>query len=377
MSQPILVNVVDPEKREIYPGSLRLTENRYYLERVQESEAKTDLYLSPGWIDMHVHVFDGVTPIGIHADSIGLQTGVHLLADAGSSGEATLNGFIKYIIPAFKTPIRAWLNISSIGLVHTRECSNISYFDVEKTIQAIKKHQPFICGVKVRSEKEIVGSLGIQPLKLAAAVARNVRLPLMVHIGEPPPNIEDILELLEEGDVITHCFHGKTFHPWLPTGEPIPALKKALERGVLIDVGHGYKSFSFDVSAKAIASGHSPFSISTDAHARNIHGPVYDLPTTMTKMLACGMNLLDVITAVTKAPAKVLKLKEWSLLDGFIQHATLFKVTGQPAVQRKIEDANGKEIFPASFIVPAAVITQEGIQWLEKDRAILSGKMGI
>jgi dihydroorotase len=111
-------------------------------------------------------------------------------------------------------------------------------------------------------------------------------LPLMVHIGEPPPHVEDILDLLDAGDVITHCFHGKASHPWELSGEPIPALKRALDRGVLIDVGHGAGSFSFEVAKKAISAGNLPFSISTDAHALNLHGPVYDLPTTMTKMMA-------------------------------------------------------------------------------------------
>ncbi|MCF8565723.1 amidohydrolase/deacetylase family metallohydrolase [Alicyclobacillus tolerans] len=356
MNAPMYVKVMDPVRQEVYTAQLHLKSGQYFLEPADEDHP-TEVILSPGWMDLHVHVYDGVTPLSISADLIGLNTGVHLVADAGSAGEATLAGFRRYVVPTYRTEVRAWLNISSIGLVHLREASDINLFDVEKTINAVLDNQPFICGVKVRSERNIVGSLGLQPLQLARTVARAVGKPLMVHIGEPPPNVEDILELLDPGDVVTHCFHGKVGNPWTADGEPIPALMKALQRGVKIDVGHGAGSFSFEIAKKAISSGSTPFSISTDAHAMNINGPVYDLPTTMTKMLTCGMNLMDVISAVTSAPAEVLGLQNWCNLSGPLQRATLFRISEQPPVGRAYMDTKGREITPNEVIVPEAVIS--------------------
>src|SRR6185437_13411211 len=97
--------------------------------------------------------------------------------------------------------------------------------------------------------------MGLLPLQLGRLVARTAGLPLLVHIGEAPPLIEDVLDLLDAGDVITHCFHGKVGGPWQPDGRPVPALARALDRGVLLDVGHGAASFSFAVAERAIAAG--------------------------------------------------------------------------------------------------------------------------
>jgi dihydroorotase len=180
----------------------------------------------------------------------------------------------------------------------------------------------------------------------------------MVHIGEAPPLIEDVLDLLGDGDVVTHCYHGKTGHPWRADGRPSPALDRALDRGVRLDVGHGAASFAADVARRAIAAGFPPHSISTDVHVRNIRGPVHDLPTTMTKLLACGMPLDDVITAVTDAPRETLRAPEpWLTEDGVVRHATVFRLTGAPPPHRGYEDARGIALDPAAHIVPVATVS--------------------
>jgi dihydroorotase len=315
------------------------------------------LYLSPGWIDLHAHVYDGVASLSVPADAIGLNTGVHLLADAGSSGEATLPGLRDYVAPRFRAEVRAWLNISSVGLVHLREVSDLSLINVDKTVKAALDNRPFVCGIKVRSSGAIVGELGLQPLQLAVLAAREAALPLMVHIGEAPPLIDDILDLLGEGDVVTHCYHGKIGRPWLPDGKPRPSLQRALERGVKLDVGHGAASFSFDVCRKALAAGVPPHTISTDAHIRNVNGPVYDLPTTMTKLWESGMPLADVIAAVTAAPAQILRLGGWCRLGETVERATLFRLENAAGGQRKYRDASGQERMPSQEIVPVAVVS--------------------
>ena len=246
------------------------------------------------------------------------------------------------------------------------EVSDIALMDVGKTIKTANDNRPFVCGIKVRAEKPTVGALGIQPVKLAVAAARATGLPLMVHIGAPPPNIEDILDLLIAGDVVTHCYHGKTCTPWQSDGRPIPALQNALDRGVLMDVGHGVTSFDFEIAKKAIAAGFPPFCISTDAHSMSVRGPAFDLPTTMTKMLASGMNLIDVISGVTLAPAKVLQLQNWCDLSGKVKQATLFKLSAAPPPGRTYTDCAGKEISPENYIDPSAVITEKGFKWLRR-----------
>lgn len=364
MKSPLPVNVIDPVQSAVYPALLLQTNEGYRLEQDAAAlqGAKPEIYLSPGWIDLHTHIYDGVAPLSVKPDEAGLNTGVHLLADAGCAGEATIKGLARYIAPQFQTEIRSWLNISSIGLVHLREASDLSLIDVDRTVQAVLDNQPFVCGVKVRSSGMIVGTMGLQPLQLALLAAKEAGVPVMVHIGEAPPLVEDILDLLREGDVVTHCYHGKTGHPWEADGRATPALERALSRGVLLDVGHGAASFNFNICEKALGAGYAPFSISTDIHSGNIGGPVYDLPTTMSKFLSCGMSLEQIIQAVTLAPAKVLRLTDRVQLDGILSHATLFRISDESIAGREFRDSNGNERTPQQWIMPTAVI--RGREWI-------------
>ena len=320
-----------------------------------------DLYLSPGWVDLHTHVYDGFTELGVPADEVGLSSGVHVVVDAGSAGEATIDGFARYLVPSARTHLRAWLNIGSHGLVHLREVSDAAWISVDRTLEAIARHPSLVCGVKVRSSGEIVGNMGLQPLELARLVASEAGLPLMVHIGEAPPLIDDVLDRLREGDVVTHCFHGKVGTPWRPDGSPNDSLRRALDRGVRLDVGHGRASFSFQVAERAIAAGWLPDSISTDLHVRNIAGPVQSLATTMTKLLGLGMDLAQVIAAVTTHPRRVLGYEEpWLDEDGLIRQATLFQVVEGPGECQAYTDAHGvRREFDRRVIPRAAIVNGE------------------
>jgi dihydroorotase len=339
--QPLAALVAGPEGLSLIPGT----------------GSDDGVYISPGWVDLHAHVYDGFTSLSVPPDEVGLAQGVHLLADAGSAGEATIDGFARYVVPAARTGLRAWLNIGSHGLVHLREVSDLAWIDVDRTLAAVARHRELVCGVKVRSSGAIVGNMGLQPLELARLVAREMGLPLMVHIGESPPLIGDVLDRLGEGDVVTHCFHGKVGMPWRPGGSPSDALRRALERGVRLDVGHGRASFSFEIAERAIASGWLPNSISTDLHVRNVAGPVHDLATTMTKLLGCGMNLSQVIAAVTAGPRLVLASKDsWLGENGLVRHATLFRVADSPPDRRTYRDVHGIVRHFDHHVIPQATI---------------------
>ncbi|MEU7747372.1 hypothetical protein [Nonomuraea sp. NPDC049158] len=350
-------------------AAVRLVQGDSGLVLEPTQERPGDLWIGPGWVDLHAHVYDGMTVISVPADRVGLDQGVHVVADAGSAGEATIDGLARYVIPAAETEVRAWVNIGSHGLVHLRETADPSFINVDATLAAIDRHRDLVCGVKVRSSGAVVGAMGLQPLQLGRLVARQADLPLLVHIGEVPPLIEDVLDLLDEGDVITHCYHGKTGHPWRPDGTPVPALARALDRGVLLDVGHGAASFSFEVAERAIAAGYPPHSISTDIHVRNIGGPVHDLATTITKLMACGLPLENAITAVTDAPRRVLRMDspdaKWLADDRTIRHATVFRLVGEATefrlageTERVYVDSRGTHREPTHHVLPVATIRE-------------------
>jgi dihydroorotase len=364
MTEPdaLTVTVLDGERP---PVVAQLRPGNDDVRLIPADSAAGDLYISPGWADLHAHVYDGVTQISVRPDRVGVEHGVHVLGDAGSAGQATVRGLVDYVLPRVRTTVRLWLNIGSHGLVHLRETAEPEFIDVDATLRAIQEHRSHICGVKVRSSGLIVGRMGIVPLQLGRLVARTAGLPLLVHIGEAPPLIEDVLDLLDDGDVVTHCFHGKTGSPWESDGTPAPALRRALERGVLLDVGHGAASFDADVAGAALAAGWAPHSISTDIHVRNIDGPVFDLATVMTKLHALGLPLPDVVRAVTRTPRRILGEDDpWCDEDGRVRHATLFRVDTSAPPGRRYQDAAGKAIAVERHLVPIAVVVDGRLESL-------------
>lgn len=269
-------------------------------------------WLSPGWCDLHVHVWHGGTDISVRPQEAGRPTGVTAMADAGSAGEAAFHGLREYIIEPGQETIRAFLNIGSIGLVACNRVSELvapdCSIDVDRTIAVAEANRDVICGIKVRASGVITRGWGISPAKIAKRVAEILDLPLMVHVGEPDPLIDEVLEILTPGDIVTHCFNGKKAGSIGDTPRIFEMAKRLAGDGVRMDIGHGGASFSFDMARRALAEGLRPFSISTDLHLRNIKGPVHDMATTMSKLLAVGMPFEEVIACVTERPRPLLGL---------------------------------------------------------------------
>jgi len=268
-------------------------------------------YLSPGWCDLHVHVWHGGTDISVRADEAGRATGVTAMADAGSAGEASFHGLREYVIEPQTETVRAFLNIGSIGLVacnRVPELIDLRSIDVDRTIAVIEANRDVICGVKVRASGVIVGAWGITPAKIAKRVAQICDLPLMVHVGEPPPLLDEVFDILTPGDIVTHCFNGKRAGSIRDTAALFAQARRLADEGVRMDIGHGVASFDFATARAAVADGLLPFSISTDLHLRNIAGPVHDMATTLSKVLAVGAPLEECVAAVTERPRAVLGL---------------------------------------------------------------------
>ena len=137
---------------------------------------------------------------------------------------------------------------------------------------------------------------------------KECELPVMVHIAIGPPSVDEVLDLLRPGDICTHSFTGLSMKLVDDRGRVRKAARSALERGVLLDIGHGTGSFSFASAEALLAAGVRPDTISTDMHQQSVYGPMFDLPTTMTKFLALGMSLDDVVRAATSRPAEILGL---------------------------------------------------------------------
>ena len=285
-------------------------------DEIPTSEAREVLdasgcFVTPGLIDLHVHVFYGVSHFGIEPDPTCLARGATTVVDAGSAGADTFPGFRKYVIDVSDTHILAQLNISSQGMLTQEigELENPDYADVGKACRMIEQHRDIILGVKVRLTREsIVGKrAGMLPLHRAREAADAAGLPIMVHPQDAwCESIDDILARMGERDILTHCFHDMPCGILDQNGKIRDAVHAAIERGVIFDVGHGAGSFSWDVVQTAMAQGVEPTTISSDLHIYNVNGPVYDLVNVVNKFLHLGMSLDDALAKVTSIPAETI-----------------------------------------------------------------------
>jgi dihydroorotase len=285
--------------------------------------------VTPGLVDLHTHVFHKVTYWGIDPDPVASTSGVTTWIDAGSAGALTLPGLREFVVTPSRAGIKAFLNISNIGLVgENYECANAAYLDVDLFRRLADLNRDLVVGVKVRMGTPTVGDNGIEPLRLARRAAEECELPMMVHVAFGPPGIEEILDLMRPGDILTHCFTGLTMKIVDDRGRLHEFAERAWDSGVVMDIGHGTGSFAYATAEPLMAAGRRPDVISTDLHQLSINGPAYDMPTTLSKFLHLGMSLTDVIRAATIAPAEVIGMQEevGSLRPGARGDVALFRL---------------------------------------------------
>lgn len=273
--------------------------------RIVEAGGK---YVVPGLIDLHTHICWGFTDIGLVPDDICPQTGVTTIVDAGSSSWPSMDAFRRHIAEPSKTRVLGFSNISSLGIptAGTPEASNLKFINVDRSVASVADNSDLMVGIKVRMGRHLIGDCGMEPARLAAEAARQLDVPVMVHVGNTPCTLGEMMDLLHPGDVITHAYHG---HPNGILDDHRAVWTDVIEghkRGIVMDVGHGAGSFKFDVAQAAFEQGFFPDAISTDLYTSNVDGPVFDLPTTMSKMLNLGMPLNDVFAAVTSIPARII-----------------------------------------------------------------------
>jgi dihydroorotase len=269
--------------------------------------------VTPGLIDLHTHVYWGGTSLGIDAVALARTGGVATFVDTGSAGPGNFNGFRTHVIEPSPVRIIAYLNVSFAGIygfskrVMVGESGDQRLLAPVDTVEVADAHRDVIAGIKVRVGRHASGTAGIVPVDIARQVAERAGLPMMVHIDEPPPTLEDVLQRMRPGDVLTHCFRPFPNSPATADGRVLPAVLEARARGVLFDIGHGMGSFSFATARVMLENGFMPDSISSDVHALCIDGPAFDLLTTMSKFLCLGVPLDAVVRAATVAPAAALR----------------------------------------------------------------------
>lgn len=323
--------VIDPEKSGIEQKEIgiidgKLADSKDVLAQgtnIEYIDAE-GAYIAPGFIDLHVHVFKDATTLGIAADLVGIKQGVTTIVDAGSSGCANYQLLKETVIEQSETEVLAFLNIAKEGLgAGLSELADSKNLMSIEEAQEIFANEPQLVGLKARMSGSVVKEQGIAPLEHARQLAGVLQKPIMVHIGNPPPYLNEVFPLLEQGDVVTHAFHGKKNGILNEEGYLIDSAAEALQRGVLFDVGHGTSSFSYQTLRKFKENYTEPFSISTDIYLNNYDNPVGSLMLTMTKLIELGFTLEEVVRAVTIRAAQAIGLTE----HGTLRHGTRADLT--------------------------------------------------
>lgn len=264
--------------------------------------------VTPGLIDLHVHVFGAASQLAVDADRVGVRQGVTTVVDAGTTGARDFAAFRRDVIEPAATRVLSWLNIATPGLVDgLSELADLTRVGGDATHAVLDAHaHSEIRGIKARMSRAVTRGTGLAALRTAIEVAEAHALPIMVHVGNEPPSLVEVAQLLRTGDVVSHAFHGKPGGIFAGGDAIHPAVLDARARGVLFDVGHGSASLSFDTLARALDAGFAPQLASTDLHARNLRGPVASQALTLSKLTAAGLDLVDVVSMATSAAAAVI-----------------------------------------------------------------------
>lgn len=318
--------------------------------------------VTPGLIDLHVHGFRGVSHAGLDLDPYCINRGVTTAVDAGTAGGDSFDGFRRLVIEPSATRVLAFLNIARIGLISPLgELVDPRMIDRSVALKAARAHADVIVGIKVRCSYFYSGPNDVEAVKSARAVGEEIGKPVMMHIGRPHTPMEVLLDHLRPGDIITHAFRGAGEGGVIGTdGHVSDYIRRAADRGVLFDVGHGAGSFSMAATEAALRENFPPSSISSDIHISSVLGPVFDLVTTMTKFMLLGLPLAKVIELTTIAPAKAIGRSETlgSLRPGRMADISVFELAHGDF---PVTDSKNDTRIAHSRLVPVFSLRQGGV----------------
>lgn len=275
----------------------------------------TGLYVTPGLVDIHVHVYAGTGERGSYAgdnslypDGFTLRVGVTTVADAGCSGWRNFEDFKQRIIDRSKTRVLAFLNIVGHGMRGAKFEDDVTDMEAAPAADMAKRYKGVVVGFKTAH----YAGPEWTPVEHAVEAGTMAGIPVMVDFGTDFPQrplAELVTAKLRPGDIYTHCYSGLR-HELTDAGKVNPGMIEGRKRGVIFDVGHGGGSFAWRVVVPAIRQGFLPDSISTDLHIGSMNAGMKDMLNVMSKFLALGLSVDDVILRSTWNPAREIHHEE-------------------------------------------------------------------
>ena len=336
----------------------------------------------PGMIDTHGHIYQHVTGrFGLEADLVGVHSGVTTVVDQGGPSCMTLPGFRHFIAERSKTRVLCFISTYLVGGLEGHyypELYGPDQVNVAHTVKVSLENSDIVRGIKAHAEIGGASRWGLDVIKLGKKISVGAGLPLYIHLGQLWPEkdgthidadelVRELIPLMDKGDVLAHPF---TRHPGgfisMETGEVHPVIWAGLERGVTVDVGHG-SHFSFEMARQVLAAGIMPYTLGADMHGYNVKIPnadasdrssnpfagvaPFNLTNAMTKLLALGMKLSDIIATVTRNPAAMLGMSDkiGTLKPGYDADISVLEISDGAF---ELADNSGVSVTATQMITP-------------------------
>lgn len=321
--------------------------------------------LTPGLIDIHLHLFSAVPGGSVRADLACLPYGVTTAVDAGTAGAPAYPLFHETEVERSLTRVLACLNIASAGLLSAScpEDPRPQHVDREGIRSLFRTYGGELIGLKLRNSMGIVDAGDEGPLRAMVELGEELGVPVVAHMTDPAIPSERAAGILRPGDIFCHVYHGEGNTILDENGRVKHEILEAKERGVLFDACNGNANFSFQVAEAAIAQGFLPDLIGSDLTPMSFHRPhVYDLPRLLTKYMMLGLSVREVLERATIAPARFLGLEQTlaTLAPGTPADIALFRVADQDV---SFTDRYGAERHYHQVLLPQMTVKDGVILW--------------
>jgi dihydroorotase len=367
--------IFDPLKKSFQKGDVAMAGGKITRigspgegEKSSEVIDASGCIVTPGLIDLHVHIFYLVHRISIHPHNLVPRGGTTTLVDGGSSGAGNFEAFKEFILTKSDLNLLAFLNISLFGQIFElqipgvpsmNEYEDLRLVHVAEAIKCIEQNRDFIVGVKVRA---FHGLTNVTPISAAVEAGEETGLPVMVHTAPPPLSVSQYFPILRPGDILTHIYHPSPGGLLDRQGKIRAEYREARERGVLMEVGLDRWHTDFEVMKRGMGQGFCPDIISTDVTRFNVEPLVRDVLFTASKVMAAGLPLPEALAAMTLNPARAMRRPELAeLKEGGPANITVLELLKEevPFVDFFGQTMKGKERLVCRWLINKGKVVQE------------------
>ncbi|MBO1721881.1 amidohydrolase family protein [Extibacter sp. GGCC_0201] len=273
----------------------------------------TDCFVLPGLIDFHTHLGYQLSDFGLNPDLYTLPNGITAAVDAGSGGTANFEGMYTNVFTRSMIDIKCFLNVTATGIITECYLENLDpdFYNISKIEYLLNRYRDVLLGLKVRIGANTAGTLELQPLERAVELGERFGCRVCVHATNLTCGYDRILSLLRPGDIICHIFQGDNDYTILgEDGKIADYVRAGRKKGILFDCACGRVNYSNRIIREALKEGFAPDIISTDVIGFSIYGSkIHSLLSVMSQFLGTGMELEDVVRAVTATPAGIMGMQ--------------------------------------------------------------------